>query len=69
MAGINDGEVDEAVRFAARALIALPHEHRSPIILERARGLTLAIPAGRRTLPAVREFYEVLAVLQARDGK
>jgi tetratricopeptide (TPR) repeat protein len=66
---INDGEVDEAVRFAARALITLPHEHRSPIILERARGLTLAIPAGRRTLPAVREFHEVLAALQAHDGK
>lgn len=57
-----DGEIDEAAHFASRSLMALPQEHRSPIVMMRARELTTAIPAARRALPAVREFHEVLAL-------
>jgi transcriptional regulator with XRE-family HTH domain len=59
---VQDGEVDEASRFASRVLTELPAEHRSPIVIDRARQLTTAIPAARRNMPAVREFHEVLAL-------
>lgn len=58
---VHDGDIDEAARLASLVLTALPQEHRSPIIIDRARELTLAIPPDRKTIAAVREFRALLA--------
>jgi len=58
----HDGEVDAAVAQASQALLALPAAHRTGLILQRARRLSDSIPTKQRTLPAVRDFREVLAL-------
>ena len=57
-----DGEPEEAARFARKALTALPESHVSPIIVRRANQFVAAIPLALRSLSAVQEFSEVLAI-------
>jgi tetratricopeptide (TPR) repeat protein len=59
---VRDGETEEAVQRAGRHLMNLPVEHHSPIVLDHARRVYSAIPAGQRHLSAVQEYKEVLAL-------
>jgi tetratricopeptide (TPR) repeat protein len=57
-----DGEIEEAARFAGQSLMSLPQEHRSPVQVQRARQVGAVIPPVRRSVAAVREFEEILAI-------
>ncbi|WP_198939475.1 hypothetical protein, partial [Pseudofrankia sp. EUN1h] len=57
---IHDGEVAEGAARVARTLLELPPGRRDGLILQRARGLAQATARHHRTLPAVRQLYEVL---------
>ena len=54
-------EVVEACRLTGEALLGLPAEHRTEIVLARARDVMAAIPPQRRRLSAVRELRDLLA--------
>ncbi|WP_436760437.1 helix-turn-helix domain-containing protein [Streptosporangium sp. V21-05] len=63
----HDGDTAAAAAHATTALVALPHEHRSHLIIERARHLTNSVPASRLKLSEVRALKEVLALPADRD--
>ncbi len=59
---VHDDAIVDACQLAAHALQDLPAEHRTPIVLTRARDLVLAVPPARRDLKAVRQFREAFAL-------
>ncbi|SDQ32102.1 helix-turn-helix domain-containing protein [Thermostaphylospora chromogena] len=56
-----DGEIEEACRLAERALLNVPPEHRTSIVVNRARALLSLVPPAQRKLPAVRHLNAMLA--------
>jgi transcriptional regulator with XRE-family HTH domain len=59
---LRDGDVVGSVEYAGAVLLAVPEEHRPPIVVKKARLLASAIPPRQRSLPAVRHFHDVLAL-------
>lgn len=55
-----EGKVEEAAAYTARFVERLPAEHRSPIVISRARELSAMIPEQRRELPEVQSYRQVL---------
>ncbi|MFJ9840265.1 helix-turn-helix domain-containing protein [Kitasatospora sp. NPDC101155] len=60
-----DGDPAAGARLAVDSLLALPEEHRSALILYRARDLAVRVPETERQLPEVRVLREVLALPSA----
>ncbi|MET9294906.1 helix-turn-helix transcriptional regulator [Streptomyces sp. NPDC003077] len=60
-----DGDPADAVSLAAQTITCVPREHRSPLIIYRARSLLDTVPDAR--MPEVRVLREVLA-LSAEEG-
>ncbi|MFC4060478.1 XRE family transcriptional regulator [Planomonospora corallina] len=58
---VRDGRVEEGCQLAERALLDVPPEHRTSIVLNRARALLAAVPPGRRKTAAVRRLADLLA--------
>jgi tetratricopeptide (TPR) repeat protein len=56
-----DGRPEEACRLAEQALLQVPPEHRTSIVVTRARALLAAVPAAQLRLPAVRHLNDMLA--------
>ncbi len=54
------GDSDDACQLAATVLDELPTEHRTRIILIRARDVVRAIPSGRQRRPLVGELRELV---------
>jgi hypothetical protein len=54
-------EAEEACRLAGDALLGLPVEHRTALVLRRARDVVQAVPQARRQSAAVQEYRELLA--------
>ncbi|GAB7186754.1 hypothetical protein ATKI12_6585 [Kitasatospora sp. Ki12] len=60
-----DGDPATGARLAVDSILALPEEHRSALILYRARDLAAKVPEAERRLPEVRVLREVLALPSA----
>ncbi|WP_236047228.1 helix-turn-helix domain-containing protein [Streptacidiphilus fuscans] len=60
-----DGDPGAGAQLATEAIVALPVEHRSPLVLYRARDLAVSVPGTNRQLPEVRVLREVLALPSA----
>lgn len=58
---VRDDDVDEACQVARRALLDVPEEHRTGMVVTYAQGFLRSIPPPRRELPATRDFVDVLA--------
>ena len=56
----HDGDSSAALTYAARALTDLTEDQRQGIIVLRAHEMLGAIPVRQRSLPAVREFQDLL---------
>ncbi|RCG27377.1 XRE family transcriptional regulator [Sphaerisporangium album] len=56
-----EGGYDEACRLAEQALTQVPPEHRTSIVVTRARALVSMIPRGHRRTPAARHLHDLLA--------
>lgn len=56
------GRFDEAFAYAGEVLLGLEAEHRSGLVLLRARGLLNGLPPAARNVPVVREFRDLLAL-------
>ncbi|MFC4586140.1 helix-turn-helix domain-containing protein [Sphaerisporangium corydalis] len=56
-----DGGYDEACRLAEQALTQVPPEHRTSIVVTRARALLSTVPRGQRRTPAARHLHDLLA--------
>jgi transcriptional regulator with XRE-family HTH domain len=57
-----DGDPATAASMAAQTLLELPLEHRSPLIVYRARDLAATVPETARSLPEMRVLREILAL-------
>jgi transcriptional regulator with XRE-family HTH domain len=57
-----EGDIAGGAGHASDVLLRLPQEFRPPIVLEKARAVSAAIPPDRRGDAAVRQFHEVLAL-------
>ena len=55
------GEPEHALATGQEAIVELPDEHRSDMLMHRARQLAAAVVQKHGEMPAVREFREVLA--------
>jgi hypothetical protein len=55
------GEPEQALTVGQEAIVDLPDEHRSDVLMHRARQLAAAVIQKHGDMPAVREFREVLA--------
>lgn len=64
----HDGDSSAAVTYAAQSLADLTDDQRQGIIVLRARQMLSAIPARQRSLPAVRDFQDLL-MLPSGDVK
>jgi hypothetical protein len=58
---VRDGQEEEGCRLAEKALLQVPPEHRTSIVVDRARALLSAIRPGLRKTPAVRRLADLLA--------
>jgi transcriptional regulator with XRE-family HTH domain len=56
-----EGGYDEACRLAEQALTQVPPEHRTSIVVTRARSLLSTVPRGERRTPAARHLHDLLA--------
>ncbi|MDH2429100.1 helix-turn-helix transcriptional regulator [Sphaerisporangium sp. TRM90804] len=56
-----EGGYEEACRLAEQALVQVPPEHRTSIVVNRARALLAMMPTGQRRLPAARHLHDLLA--------
>lgn len=59
---INSGDVTQGASYASDVLQQLTSVWRPVIVLSRAHAVVDAIPAARRSTPAVRDLHEVLAI-------
>ncbi len=57
-----DGDPAVGAQIAVHAVLDLSEEHRSALIVYRARDLATTVPASARQLPEVRVLHEVLAL-------
>ncbi|GII78480.1 hypothetical protein Sru01_34620 [Sphaerisporangium rufum] len=55
------GGYDEACALAEQALAQVPPEHRTSIVVNRARALLSTVPPARRRTPAARHLHDLLA--------
>ncbi|MFF5209000.1 helix-turn-helix domain-containing protein [Streptosporangium sp. NPDC000396] len=58
---VRDGKIEDACHLAEKALLQVPPEHRTSIVLNRARGLLSGVPPARRKAAAVRRLTDLLA--------
>ncbi|ACZ90289.1 helix-turn-helix domain-containing protein [Streptosporangium roseum] len=58
---IRDGKVEDACHLAQKALLQVPPEHRTSIVLNRARALLSEVPPTRHKAVAVRRLTELLS--------
>jgi tetratricopeptide (TPR) repeat protein len=65
----HDGDSGGAVDYAARALTDLTADQRQGIIALRAHEMFNAIPARQRSLPAVREFRDLMMLPSGNPAK
>ncbi|GLW12380.1 hypothetical protein Misp01_75080 [Microtetraspora sp. NBRC 13810] len=56
-----EGEIEEACRLAEQALLNVPPEHRTSIVMIRAKALLAAVPPTQRRLAPVRHLNSMLA--------
>ncbi|GGK76528.1 hypothetical protein Sme01_20810 [Sphaerisporangium melleum] len=56
-----EGDYDQACRLAEQALTQVPPEHRTSIVVTRARSLLAVIPRAQRRTPAARHLHDLLA--------
>ncbi|GAA3826957.1 hypothetical protein GCM10022226_54740 [Sphaerisporangium flaviroseum] len=56
-----EGGYDEACRLAEQALTQVPPEHRTSIVVTRARALLASVPRGHRRTSAARHLHDLLA--------
>ncbi|KWW97426.1 hypothetical protein TH66_17340 [Carbonactinospora thermoautotrophica] len=61
---IHDGDHDAGCAAAARTLLDLSPEYRTPLVLNRAREVLLLLPEHHRKRPAARELHDILATTQ-----
>jgi tetratricopeptide (TPR) repeat protein len=57
---VEAGEPGQALGIGQRALVSLPREHRTELVLLAARGLGVAVAAQHPSLPALRDYSEAL---------
>ncbi|MDH6130676.1 transcriptional regulator with XRE-family HTH domain [Kitasatospora sp. MAA4] len=57
-----DGRLAEGAHLTAETVAALPLEHRSALVLYRARDLVDTVPETERRLPEVRVLHDLLAL-------
>ncbi|GGK98206.1 hypothetical protein Ppa06_66660 [Planomonospora parontospora subsp. parontospora] len=58
---VRGGQEEEGCRLAEKALLQVPPEHRTSIVVDRARALLSVIRPGLRKAPAVRRLADLLA--------
>ncbi|MBG0832554.1 helix-turn-helix transcriptional regulator [Planomonospora sp. ID67723] len=58
---VRDGKAEEGCRLAEKALLQAPPEHRTSIVVDRARALLAEVPEGLRQTPAARHLASLLA--------
>ncbi|GAA3441510.1 XRE family transcriptional regulator [Planomonospora venezuelensis] len=58
---VRDGRAEEGCRLAEKALLQAPPEHRTSIVVDRARALLAEVPDGQRRAAAVRHLADLLA--------
>ncbi|SDH38778.1 hypothetical protein SAMN05421505_11511 [Sinosporangium album] len=63
-----EGHTDEACRLALQAMLQVPPEHRTSIVVTRARALLGALPVERRRTAAAKRLAEVLADVAAQPA-
>ncbi|WP_434582218.1 hypothetical protein [Carbonactinospora thermoautotrophica] len=61
---IHDGDLDAGCASAARTLLDLSPEYRTPLVLNRAREVLLLLPEKHRNRPAARELRDILVSAQ-----
>ncbi|KWW99213.1 hypothetical protein LI90_847 [Carbonactinospora thermoautotrophica] len=61
---IHDKDFDAGCASAARTLLDLSPEYRTPLVLNRAREVLLLLPEKHRNRPAARELRDILATTQ-----
>ncbi|KWX05128.1 hypothetical protein TH66_05260 [Carbonactinospora thermoautotrophica] len=61
---IHDGDLDAGCASAARTLLDLSPEYRTPLVLNRAREVLLLLPEKHRKRPAARELHDILTTAQ-----
>ncbi|MCW2902193.1 MAG: hypothetical protein JWO67_4458 [Streptosporangiaceae bacterium] len=64
---LHAGEPEAALATGQEAMVELPPEHRSDILVHRARQLSAAVIAKHGEIPAVKEFQEALAAPAVRS--
>ncbi|SNS05732.1 hypothetical protein SAMN05216276_1003124 [Streptosporangium subroseum] len=57
---VRDGKVEDACNLAEKALLQVPPEHRTSIVLNRAQSLLSEVPSGKRKAAAVRRLTDLL---------
>ena len=57
---IRDGKVDDACAVVESALTSMQPQHRTEILLARADDVVVAVPEGRRALPAVTRLRDFI---------
>jgi len=57
---VEAGEPAQALRLGRDALVSLPRQHRTEIVLHAARGLAESVAARHARLPALRDYREAL---------
>ena len=62
---VRDGKVEEACNLAEQALLQVPPEHRTSIVVNRAQSLLVGGAARRRKTPAVRRLTDLLGERRA----
>ena len=57
-----DGDPAKGAALASETVLTLPVEHRTPLIIYRARDLADTVPETAKALPEVRVLRELLAL-------
>lgn len=57
---VRDGKVEDACNLAEKALLQVPPEHRTSIVLNRAQSLLSEVPPVKRKAAAVRRLTDLL---------
>ncbi|WP_159001476.1 hypothetical protein [Streptomyces sp. SBT349] len=68
MCMVADQDPAAAAAHATSALVGLPTEHRSALIIYRAEQLADSVPRTARQVPEVRGLREVLALPAGTEG-
>ncbi|MFB9675777.1 helix-turn-helix domain-containing protein [Streptosporangium vulgare] len=57
---VRDGKIDDACHLAEKALLQVPPEHRTSIVLNRARAMLSEVPQTRHRAAAVRRLNDLV---------